>query len=117
MSTSSRNGYRWTVREILSLQREFELLEWDIDTIAKKHKRTPDAIMYKLDQEGFADYNVLFQEYHESLEKEEYEEIVEMEEEEESTMSLLERIDGLEESISEMKDMIQKMIISFQNVK
>ncbi len=59
-----RSGYKWTVNEILSLQREFELLGWTIDQIALKHKRTPNAIMYKLDQEGFADYNVLYSNYH-----------------------------------------------------
>lgn len=65
----SRNGYRWTVNEVLSLQREFELLSWDIDKIAQKHNRTPNAIMYKLDQEGFADYNVLYSNYHNLNEK------------------------------------------------
>ena len=59
-----RAGFKWTVNEILSLQREFELLGWTIDEIALKHKRTPNAIMYKLDQEGFADYNVLYSNYH-----------------------------------------------------
>lgn len=59
-----RAGFKWTVNEILSLQREFELLGWTIDQIALKHKRTPNAIMYKLDQEGFADYNVLYSNYH-----------------------------------------------------
>jgi len=59
-----RAGFKWTVNEILSLQREFELLGWSIDEIALKHKRTPNAIMYKLDQEGFADYNVLYSNYH-----------------------------------------------------
>ena len=59
-----RAGFKWTVNEILSLQREFELLGWTIDQIALKHKRTPNAIMYKLYQEGFADYNVLYSNYH-----------------------------------------------------
>lgn len=60
MNTSSRSGFKWSVNEVLSLQREFELLNWDIDTIANKHKRTPNAIMHKLEEEGFADYNVLY---------------------------------------------------------
>ena len=63
MSTHTRYGFKWSVNEILSLQREFELLGWSIDEIAQKHKRTPNAIMYKLDQEGFADYNVLYSNY------------------------------------------------------
>ena len=60
----NRAGFKWTVNEVLSLQREFELLGMTIDEIALKHKRTPNAIMYKLDQEGFADYNVLYSNYH-----------------------------------------------------
>ena len=64
MNQNSRYGFKWSINEILSLQREFELLGWNIDQIAEKHKRTANAIMYKLDQEGFADYNVLYSNYH-----------------------------------------------------
>lgn len=64
MTGYTRHSFRWTINEILSLQREFELLGWSIDEISVKHKRTPNAIMYKLDQEGFADYNVLYSNYH-----------------------------------------------------
>ena len=64
MNTASRNGFKWSVNEILALQREFELLNWDINAIAEKHQRTPNAIMFKLDDEGFADYNVLYSNYH-----------------------------------------------------
>ena len=35
-----------------------------IDDIALKHQRTPNAIMLKLDQEGIADYNLLYTSYH-----------------------------------------------------
>jgi hypothetical protein len=64
MSTFNRVGKRWSVNEVLALQREFELLGWSIDQIAKKHQRSPTGIMYKLDQEGFADYNILYSNYH-----------------------------------------------------
>lgn len=64
MNETQRNGFRWSVNECLQLQREFELLELSIDEIASRHKRTPNAIMYKLDQEGFADYNVLYSNYY-----------------------------------------------------
>ena len=64
MNPHTRNSFKWSVNEVLSLQREFELLGWSIDQISEKHKRTPNAIMYKLDQEGFADYNVLYSNYH-----------------------------------------------------
>ena len=64
MSSHNRVGNKWTVNEVLSLQREYELLGWDIDRIAKKHGRTSSAIMYKLDKEGFADYNELYSNHH-----------------------------------------------------
>ena len=49
---TSRNNNKWTVNELLALQREHELLEMDIFDIALKHKRTPRAILYKLEDEG-----------------------------------------------------------------
>lgn len=60
---STRTGNKWTVNECLQLQREYELLNLSIDEIASRHKRSPYAIMYKLDSEGFADYNNLYAEY------------------------------------------------------
>lgn len=69
MSQYSRNGFRWNVNECIQLQREFELLELTIDEIAERHKRTPKAIMFKLDQEGFSDYNLLYNTYHSSKSK------------------------------------------------
>ena len=48
---TSRANNKWTVNELLSLQREYELLGMDIYEIALKHKRTPKAILYKLDDE------------------------------------------------------------------
>ena len=64
MSQYTRNRKRWTINECLELQREFELLELSIDEISLKHKRTPNAIMQRLDKEGFADYNVLYSNYY-----------------------------------------------------
>ena len=64
MSKYPRNNFKWGVNEILSLQREFELLNLSIDEIAQRHGRTPNAIMSKLDNEGMADYNVLYSNYH-----------------------------------------------------
>jgi len=53
MNTNKRNGNSWTVNELLSLQREYELLEWDIQQIAEKHQRTERAILFRLESEGF----------------------------------------------------------------
>jgi TATA-binding protein-associated factor Taf7 len=52
MNTHKRNGNSWTVNELLSLQREYELLEWDIQQIAEKHQRTERAILFRLESEG-----------------------------------------------------------------
>ena len=55
MNDFHRNGNKWTVNELLSLQREYELLEFDIQQIALKHKRTVRAILFRLETEGFID--------------------------------------------------------------
>ena len=52
MNTNKRNGNSWTVNELLSLQREYELLEWNIQQIAEKHQRTERAILFRLESEG-----------------------------------------------------------------
>lgn len=148
MNPHTRNGFKWSVNEILSLQREFELLGWSIDQISEKHKRTPNAIMFKLDQEGFADYNVLYSNYHdlnapipvekktddiwldhddsedESVADDDDEEYVENadgedndsgdeDEEDDYVADLSERVYGLEESVSEIRDMIKQMMSTF----
>ena len=51
----SRHGNRWNVDEVLSLQREYELLEWTVQQIADKHKRSVLSIVHKLHSEGFTD--------------------------------------------------------------
>ena len=45
---TTRHGNKWTVNELLSLQREYELLEWSVQEIAEKHKRTVEAILFKI---------------------------------------------------------------------
>jgi len=144
MNTHARYGFKWSVNEILSLQREYELLGWSIDEIAEKHKRTPNAIMYKLDEEGFADYNVLYSNYNnldtleessstdiwldhddddndesEADDDEEYVENADCEDnddeadEDDEVANLSERVDSLEESISEIRDMLKQMMSNF----
>jgi len=51
----NRSGNKWSINEVLSLQREYELLEMSIEEIALKHSRTVESILYKLDSEGFID--------------------------------------------------------------
>jgi hypothetical protein len=55
----TRTGKNWTINECLQLQREHELLGWSIDEIAIKHKRTPNAIMYKIVKEEFENSDLL----------------------------------------------------------
>jgi hypothetical protein len=50
---NTRSGKRWHINELLSLQREYELLEWSVQQIAEKHQRTVEAILFKLEAEGF----------------------------------------------------------------
>jgi hypothetical protein len=52
-NNENRNGKKWSINEILQLQREFELLELNIYQISKLHKRSEEAIVYKLLAEGF----------------------------------------------------------------
>ncbi len=59
MTNYKRVGAKWTINECLRLQREYELLKLSVDEIAALHQRSAQAIMYKLDAEGIADYNVL----------------------------------------------------------
>jgi hypothetical protein len=51
--TPKRHGIRWTVTELITLQREVELLNMPMDEIAQRHQRTVEAIHYKIEQEGF----------------------------------------------------------------
>ena len=53
MTTNMRYGNRWTISELISLQREYELLEWPIQKIAEKHRRSVRAILFKLESEHF----------------------------------------------------------------
>jgi hypothetical protein len=55
-----RAGFKWTVNECLKLEREYDLLKMSLDDIALLHERSVDAIMYKLDKEGIADYTQLY---------------------------------------------------------
>lgn len=50
----SRHGFRWSIPEILQLQREYELLNMPILEIADIHKRSECAIVAKLEKENFS---------------------------------------------------------------
>lgn len=144
MSNRNRVGNRWTINEVLSLQREFELLGWSIDQIAEKHGRTPEGIMNKLDREGFADYNVLYSNYHDLNSKistsrtakcdtivldavvsddedtilddddEDYEENADEEEEDDYDDPLTRRVSKLETSLDEIRTMLRALTTQSQ---
>jgi len=52
MISTKRHYKKWTITEVLNLQREYELLEWSVQQIANKHERTIESILFKLNEEG-----------------------------------------------------------------
>ena len=49
---NARSGNKWSIPELITLQREYELLELTVDEIAQRHKRTVFAILARLESEG-----------------------------------------------------------------
>ena len=82
-----RANARWTVNECLRLEIEFDLLKLSIEEIAALHERSTNAIMYKLDAEGIADYNDVFQNRQQKLKDEEQDEASVSEYEEDASVS------------------------------
>ena len=130
MTAYKRFGNRWTVNECLQLQREFELLQLSVDEISKIHQRTPSAIMFKLDQEGFADYNILYANYakaspknvvnydessDESSDESEKDDESENDESEEDTQRLKHRVMCLEKQITSLAALILDNTTSKKN--
>jgi hypothetical protein len=138
MNSTKRTGNRWTINELLSLQREYELLELSIVEISLRHQRTPNAIMFKLDNEGFADYNTLYINYYkennshynkgsieysdddnvednDDVNDEDYvdaddEDYVDADDEDEDEYRLAKRVYKLENSLDEIKNMLKSII-------
>jgi len=147
MTTYRRSGFKWSVNELLSLQREYELLEWSVQQIAEKHERSVEAILFRLEDEGFIDswnsargYNQIdYQnaieggdslesncEDNEVVEEDSEEDVDDMSDIEEPSKSsrdavytydvydniqvLTNRVSSMENSISELKNMMQIMM-------
>ena len=51
--TTHRVNFKWNINELISLQREYELLEMTVQEIAARHGRGVDGIIAKLEKEGF----------------------------------------------------------------
>jgi hypothetical protein len=111
MNSYKRIGNRWTVNELLSLQREYELLEWNIQEIADKHERSVKAILFRLETEGFIDSwkdarGFDMESYTASFETNGHNDNNEDDDNEE----LSGRVWCLEVAVNDIKDMIQQLI-------
>jgi hypothetical protein len=108
MNSYKRIGNRWSVNELLSLQREYELLGWTIQEIAGKHERTVEAILYRLESEGFIDSWKDAR----GFDMETYKTTIEDDISEvgiSEVDKLTERVWGLETSVADIKDMVQHL--------
>jgi hypothetical protein len=52
VSVPSRHCFNWTIAENLRLEREYDLLQLDVNAIAKMHGRSVHAIVHQLQTEG-----------------------------------------------------------------
>ena len=118
MATYRRCGNRWAVNEVLSLQREYELLEWDVQQIAEKHERSVKAILCKLEAEGFiSSWNDArgfdMEEYKNTwsdIKKDTSDEDVSVSEDETAEVdNLTERVWNLETSVKDIGVMVKQM--------
>ena len=117
--TKRRNGNKWSVSELNSLQREYELLEMTIQDIALKHERTVEAILYKLYGEQFIqEFHVArgYPEYAEQLQLASQTDLIEpsinccdFKINEENTI-LSDRIYRLETDISDIKYLLHQLV-------
>lgn len=98
-----RHYNKWSINEILSLQREYELLKMNVTEIAKKHERSEDAILWKLEFEGFIEKNEIILDTNSN-------DLLIKKEEKEGNNNLNNRIEKLEDSINNMKELVKKVV-------
>jgi hypothetical protein len=112
-----RHYNKWTVNELLQLQREYELLNLSIPEIAKNHERTEDSILYRLQEEEIIDstgFDLNKDDYLVPLINKNQNKI----NRKENTNSLLsQRVVNLESSVSEVKTMVKQMVNEFMEQK
>jgi|LauGreDrversion4_1035100.scaffolds.fasta_scaffold00005_50 ribosomal protein S8 len=125
MQTYKRNGNKWSVNELLQLQREYELLELSIQDIAVKHQRTVQSILYKLEAEGFIESWNEARGLNEWRSENKYDESQDEDNEDEEQLTennnddatdaiseiddLTERVWSLETSVGEIRTMVKQM--------
>lgn len=120
MQTYKRNGNKWSVNELLKLQREYELLELNIQEISLLHQRSVDAILYKLEAEGFIEsWNEargLTEWHNEKIYESDDDDVQPLSPNNDLTSNdsteidnLTERVWSLETSVGEMRTMVKQM--------
>lgn len=55
----TRSGNKWTIPELIALEREYDLLQLTVQDIAKLHKRTVLAIVSRLESEAIININTM----------------------------------------------------------
>ena len=123
-----RSGNKWTVNEVLSLQREYELLELSIQEIATRHSRSVEAILYKLEAEdliehwcnarGFNTDNYISFNQDNDDNDEEYEDddlSDDESEDEDEIVNLTRRVNNLEDIVNEVRNMVTNFLVTQNN--
>jgi hypothetical protein len=100
MSTNKRHGNKWTINEVLRLQREYELLEMNVQEIATRHERSTSAILSKLLSEEFITT---------------FESARGYDTQEQTTQSLIDRIWNLETNVTQIGGMVNAILSTYNN--
>jgi len=126
MELPNRHNNKWNISEVISLQREYELLKMTIQEIANVHNRTVEAILYKLQSEGFIESWIDATGYQEYSKHKPYLinlhndlnyyfvdnlDYGEKQEEEEKQSFLFDHLMNITSSINDIKTMINKLMI------
>jgi hypothetical protein len=115
MSNTRRSGFRWTINEILTLQREYELLELPISEIADRHGRSFFSILSKLKSEDFIDdhtYHSEVMNYRNNIRLEFSDNATENDSYTNTEMSMDDRISFLESAVNEVRSAVSKLLNS-----
>ena len=94
-----RHGNRWTINEILKLQRECELLEMNVEEIASNHERSVNSILSKIEQEEFVFGNNQQSQLNTN------------------TDPLVTRVDHLETSVLKIKGMVKQVVSHYMETR
>lgn len=113
-----RHYNKWSINELLQLQREYELLNLSIPDIAKNHQRTEDSILYRLQEEELIlneSVNLVSVSKNRNNRQEKTTTIMNTNKNDNSLLS--QRVINLESSVSEMKTMVKQMVDEFMEQK